>query len=131
MKKQSRVISMAIVLGAVAALNVKIVLDTNRSYDLTMANIEAVSGEHGDGGESESGGKLICTTETTNVTIQMTSSTCMLCGKAHKVSEWSTRSCNKGVLSFCYPGYITTYYKCDGTIDSQNDRTEQSTCSIF
>lgn len=53
MKKGIKIIVLTIVLGAVAALNVKVVLDTNKSYDLTMANIEAISGEHGDGNKDE------------------------------------------------------------------------------
>lgn len=126
-----KTIALTIVLGAVAALNVKVVLDTNKSYDLTMANIEAISGEHGDGGESESGGKLICTTITTDSYVQCTTSTCMQCGRSHRVSQWDTRACNKGVLSFCYPGYIVTYYNCDQTEDYKSERTNQSTCSIF
>lgn len=55
MTKKSRLLAFMIVLFAVATINMRTVLDANHSYDLTMASIEAISGE-GDKNENGTGG---------------------------------------------------------------------------
>lgn len=47
MKKQIKVFSLVVLLGVITAVNVKVVLSTNRSYNLTLASIEAISKEGG------------------------------------------------------------------------------------
>lgn len=54
MSKKMMFVGFAVVLSAVTALNVKVALDANRSYDLTMASIAAISQEEGG---KENGGK--------------------------------------------------------------------------
>lgn len=54
MSKKMMFVGFAVVLSAVTALNVKVALDANRSYDLTMASIAAISQE---GGGKENDGK--------------------------------------------------------------------------
>ena len=55
MMKKSRLFTFLIALFTVTAINVRTVLDTNHSYDLSMTSIEAISGE-GDDNENSSGG---------------------------------------------------------------------------
>lgn len=52
MKKNLKLIVFTVVLCAVSALNVKVVLDTEHSGDLTMTSLAAI----GEGGSSEGGG---------------------------------------------------------------------------
>lgn len=64
MKKKMIYVVATLMLVAVSVVNVKTVLDANRSYDLTMTSIDALS-ENGDGeggggdgsGENDGGGK--------------------------------------------------------------------------
>lgn len=52
MKKKMIYVAAALVLGAVTVFNVKTVLDANRTYDLTMTSIDALSENGGGGNES-------------------------------------------------------------------------------
>ena len=128
MKKQVKSVALASVLWVVAVSKVKIMLKTTRSHDLTLVNIEAISGEHEEG---EGGNFWNCLTMTTYVEVQMVNGECMGCGKNHKVSEWHTRECNKGLFSNCYPGYYVYYFDCEGKQCGFTDRTDISGCSFF
>ena len=94
---------------------------------------EGNSGEGGNGegnsGEGSGGISWNCTTITTDVYCQ--TGHCQSCGREHIVSKWETKDCNRGALSFCYPGYVTTYYTCRGEVDSTTNMTSMSTCSVF
>lgn len=137
MKKNLKLIVFTVVLCAVSALNVKVVLDTEHSSDLAMTSLAAIgegnSGEGGNGegnsGEGSGGISWNCTTITTDVYCQ--TGHCQSCGREHIVSKWETKDCNRGALSFCYPGYVTTYYTCRGEVDSTTNMTSMSTCSVF
>lgn len=135
MKKNLKLTVFMVVLCAVSALNVKVVLDTDHSSDLAMTSLAAISqsrsgeGSSGEGGSDKGDISLDCTTITTDVYTQ--EANCMVCGLKHVVSEWETRNCNRGVFSFCYPGYIVTYYDCERNPESVTDNTDISTCSIF
>lgn len=149
MVKQVQIVAFAIIVIAVTAFNVSTVLDSNRSYDLNTTTIAAISGgedggDSGEGGDvdgeggdvdgeggdidSEGGGEITwnCSTQTTFVYEQWAS--CMACNKKHIVSIWDTRDCNKGVLTWCYPGYITTYLDCEGKVTGIFDNTNMSSC---
>lgn len=56
MKKKIVCVVAALIIGVVTVLNVKTVLDANRSYDLAMTSIDALSenGNGESGGDSES-----------------------------------------------------------------------------
>lgn len=137
MKKNLKLIVFTVVLCAVSALNVKVVLDTEHSSDLAMTSLAAIgegnSGEgnsgEGNSGEGSGGISWNCTTITTDVYCQ--TGHCQSCGREHIVSKWETKDCNRGALSFCYPGYVTTYYTCRGEVDSTTNMTSMSTCSVF
>lgn len=51
MVKQFQIVAFAIIVIAVTAFNVSTMLDSNRSHDLSMTTIAAISGEGGDSGE--------------------------------------------------------------------------------
>lgn len=55
MVKQVLIVTFAIIVIAVTAFNVSTVLDSNRSYDLNMTTIAAISGEDGGNTDSEGG----------------------------------------------------------------------------
>lgn len=143
MKKNLKLIVFTVVLCAVSALNVKVVLDTEHSGDLAMTSLAAIGegnsgeskpgeGNSGEGGSGEGGSGGIswnCTTITTDVYCQ--TGHCQSCGREHIVSKWETKDCNRGALSFCYPGYVTTYYTCRGEVYSTTNMTSMSTCSVF
>lgn len=139
MVKQIQIVAFAIIVIAVTALNVNTVLDSNRSYDLNMTTIAAISGENdGDnesGGESggdiggESGGDIQWNCSTITIDTYIQKSFCMLCNKEHVDSEWVTRDCNDGVFTYCYPGYIVSYYDCHNKIISTHDHTDFSGCN--
>lgn len=132
MKKNLKLIVFTVVLCAVSALNVKVVLDTEHSSDLAMTSLAAIGeGGNGEGNSGEGSGGISwnCTTITTDVYCQ--TGHCQSCGREHIVSKWETKDCNRGALSFCYPGYVTTYYTCRGEVDSTTNMTSMSTCSVF
>ena len=132
MKKNLKLIVFTVVLCAVSALNVKVVLDTEHSSDLAMTSLAAIGeGNSGEGNSGEGSGGISwnCTTITTDVYCQ--TGHCQSCGREHIVSKWETKDCNRGALSFCYPGYVTTYYTCRGEVDSTTNMTSMSTCSVF
>lgn len=135
MVKQIQIVAFAIIVIAVTALNVNTVLDSNRSYDLNMTTIAAISGgeDGGDSGEGgdvggESGGDITwsCSTQSSFVDVQK--GFCMSCNNEHIISIWDTRVCNDGVLTWCYPGYIVTYYDCNGKVTNVFDDTSMSGC---
>lgn len=57
MVKQVQIVAFAIIVIAVTAFNVSTVLDSNRTYDLNMTTIAAISGGE-DGGDSGGGGNV-------------------------------------------------------------------------
>lgn len=127
MKKNLKLIVFAIVLCAVSVLNVKVMLNTEHSSDLLMTSLSAISKGYSGDGESGSGGiTWNCMTITTDVYNQTVD--CQMCGYTHVASVWETKECNRGTFSFCYPGYTTTYYNCQGEVDSVSDMTSTSTC---
>ena len=59
--KKIKIVMFAVVVIAIAALNVRTVLNSNRPYDLNMTTIAAISGEDdSDDGESSGGGGGFC-----------------------------------------------------------------------
>lgn len=58
MKKKMVYVVAALIIGAVTVFNVKTVLDANRTYDLAMTSIDALSEDgEGDGGNGGGGGE--------------------------------------------------------------------------
>lgn len=159
MVRQVQIVAFAIIVIAVTAFNVSTVLDSNRSYDLSTTTIAAISGgeDGGDSGEGgnvdgeggdvdgeggdvdgeggdvdgEGGGDISLNCTTVSMDIYYERSDCMACGKKHLVAKWDTKTCNKGVFSFCYPGYIRTYYDCDEKVTEVFDNTSVSTCAFI
>jgi hypothetical protein len=107
-------------IAGVVALNVN--LGTKKSGEvslLALANIEALAND-------ENGGiSWICSTYTSDV-YEVTQE-CYDHGTV-TASIWSTRSCNNGLISMCYPGYIIQYYDCEGNPSNTVDMTSQSSC---
>lgn len=149
MVKQVQIVAFAIIVIAVTAFNVSTVLDSNRSYDLSTTTIAAISGgeDGGDSGEGgdvdgeggdvdgeggdvdgESGGDISLNCITVSQDIYYESGSCMLCNTEHIVSVWDTKVCNDGILTWCYPGYITTYLDCAGKTTGIFDNTNMSSC---
>ncbi|MFV0418721.1 MAG: NVEALA domain-containing protein [Dysgonomonas sp.] len=100
-------------------------LNMSNSHDLDsttlrLINIEALA-------ESESSGSRPwnCSTYTSD-----THTESFYCdGRYTKRVSVATRECNNGLLSWCYPGYISTYYDCYGNVSSTLDMTNISGCS--
>jgi hypothetical protein len=112
-------------IAAVAAWNVSV--KSQPSYKLSdtmLANLEALAAGENAGSD---GWTWNCSTYTSETYDQTTYE--YECGRSFVSSHWETRSCNNGILTWCYPGYITTYYNCDGTVSSVNDRTYISGCN--
>lgn len=64
MKKNLLYVTFVLTLCVVAVLNVKVVQTANKSYDLSMASIEAISnGDNGENGDGETGGANITSSE--------------------------------------------------------------------
>ncbi|MPN29431.1 hypothetical protein SDC9_176884 [bioreactor metagenome] len=110
-----------LVILAIVAFNVN--LDTKKTDKVSLLaltnNVEALADE-------ESGGSSwICSTYTSDVYEQ--SQDCYEHGFVLG-SRWITRDCNNGFLSWCYPGYVTEYYDCEGNLTRTVDMTEMSGC---
>lgn len=122
----------AAVLLAACAMNVRTVLNTEHSSDLMATSLVAIgegNPNEGSGNEGSSGIQIECQTIVVDSYEQTAS--CMQCGRIHTVSIWESTDCNRGVFSFCYPGYKIKYLNCDKTINSITDVTNQSSCTIF
>ena len=118
MKKKVKLVVLITLMVIAAVFNATKALNKNRSLDVNIANVTAIGND---------GVEWNCTTLTTDVYTQY--GDCMVCGRTHKTSEWHTRECNSGLFSWCYPGYITIYYDCNGNEDERRDMTEMSGCN--
>ena len=127
MKKVKIIIESIITLMIVfvAVFNVSFNLQKNKHSSLSLASIEtALANSENTGGGG--GWTWNCSTLTSNTYEQ--SGYCYEYERYVIVSKWVTRECNNGVLTWCYPGYIVTYYNCDGSVDREIDNTYMSGC---
>ncbi|GAB6008834.1 NVEALA domain-containing protein [Dysgonomonas reticulitermitis] len=119
MKKKIFGSLLVLAIAAVAAFNVNLNTQDSNLSTLALANVEALA--------QESGGGVTwnCSTYTSETYNQEGYD--YDCGY-YIVSKWETRSCNNGIITWCYPGYITTYYNCNGSVSSVNNQTNTSGC---
>jgi hypothetical protein len=114
---------LVLAIAAVAAFNMNLNLaqESNMS-PLALANVEALAQNENSGGN---GSHWNCTTYTSDSYTEY-----FYCdGKYTKRVTVDTRNCNSGMLSWCYPGYISTYYNCDGSVSSTLNNTNMSGCN--
>jgi hypothetical protein len=119
--KKTYLVSIAILaIVAVAAFNVNLNSQSDKLSAMTLANLEALAQ-----GESDGGLTWKCLSIVIDTYEQ--SSYSYECGRYYLSAKSITYDCNNGIWSFCYPGYVTTYYNCDGSVSSINDQTSIST----
>lgn len=89
--------------------------------EIALANVEALASD------SEMGEGLACQTVTVDDYAEY--AYCIPCCRNHIRVRVETKECDNGIFSFCYPGYVSSYYDCDGTIYRTLDNTSMSTCN--
>ena len=86
--------------------------------NLTMDNVEALA---------NNSSEIFCQTITTYVHEDI--EFCPLCNKDEIRVRVNNRECNKGWVSYCYPGYISEYLDCKGNVEKTLDNTHISGCN--
>lgn len=118
MKRKWKIVAFALAIIAATVTNVTEVLTQNQTLSMNAVNVVSTGNDNVEWN---------CTTISTDNFVEYAD--CMVCGRYHRVSEWDTRSCNSGVFTWCYPGYIVKYYNCNNTVERTVDMTETSGCN--
>lgn len=122
MKKQIFGAVVVVAVAVAAMINVNLNKVSNIG-DLAFVNVEALA-------EDEGGGVTwVCSTYTSETIYN--NAWCPEIQKDVKHTKTEVRNCNRGVLTWCYPGYLTTYYNCDGSQNKFVDDTDMSACPII